>query len=944
MANKINITISAQDKASAEIKKTQQALNAYANDSEKASTASRALGFAANAAKIALVATGVSAIAAGRFAVMSAADYEQSLNIFASVSGATAEQMKVVAATARELGKDVSLPGISAKDAALAMVELAKAGLSVNDTMAASKGVLSLAKAGQVDTAFAAEVTANALNAFSLSGKEANRVADMLSGGANGSSASIQDLALGMQMASASAATLQMPIDDLISALGLMSNNALKGSDAGTSLKTFMNSLTPVTDRQVAAMEAMNLQFFDAKGNFVGLRDAAKQLQVGTKGMTTEQKLYNMEAAFGSDAMRSAMILAKEGAAGYDNMSKSVTKQGAATELAAAQNAGFKGSLDALQSSLETVGIDLGMRMLPSLTKLVNGLTDKVEPSFDALIGTAEEFTNVLRNFGSNAIGYLQPKLEALGMVVSSRLTPVLTELWSGVIQPLIPVIAVALVGALGLAIDSIRIVADSVGWLVQAFNDGNPVVIAMAGALTGLAAALAFNSLFNALSVGIATLSLVTIPGAMASIGALVGVLTGPGVASFLVIGAAIALLVGAFVYLQKKYDIVGKTWGGLQSLGKGIGQAWDGAVSATKQAGDFFNTIPGTLSAVWDAVVGGGQSALDSVMSVVSAIPGHLSRAGAAIAAGVQYAAQAVSSWLLHLPQDIAYAIGFLVGRLIYVGTVAIPTTIATIAVGLWLLPGKMAAVGAAFWAVATSWFSRTGEAMASATMAGVNAVGVWFTQLPGRASAAASQMWGAVTGWFTRTGQSMQASSMSAVNGTSTWFQQLPGRVGGALGSLWSAASAKLTAFKDSFMGWAQGVVDSVVGTFMSLPDRIGSAISGAVESAKNAIGDLGSSAMAGFQAGFSGPQHAMGTLYAPGGMTMVGERGPELVRLPQGSQVTQAYRTRSMMQEGGGDGGTTNILSGTFNFANAEASNAFWDRIDKTQRLARMGMAS
>jgi TP901 family phage tail tape measure protein len=56
--------------------------------------------------------------------------------------------MKRVAERSRELGKDITLPGISAKDAALAMVELGKAGLSVNDTMAASKGVLSLAKAG----------------------------------------------------------------------------------------------------------------------------------------------------------------------------------------------------------------------------------------------------------------------------------------------------------------------------------------------------------------------------------------------------------------------------------------------------------------------------------------------------------------------------------------------------------------------------------------------------------------------------------------------------------------------------------------------------------------------------------------------------------------------------------------------------------------------------
>lgn len=89
------------------------------------------------------------------------------------------------------------------------------------------------------------------------------------------------------------------------------------------------------------------------------------------------------------------------------------------------------------------------------------------------------------------------------------------------------------------------------------------------------------------------------------------------------------------------------------------------------------------------------------------------------------------------------------------------------------------------------------------------------------------------------------------------------------------------------------------------------------------------------------GFGG--FATGTAYAPGGLTLVGENGPELVNLPRGSQVTQAYRTRNeLAQEGAG--GVTNILSGNFTFQNAEAVQAFFNRLDKTQRLAKMGMAS
>ncbi|BAH33230.1 tape measure protein [Rhodococcus erythropolis] len=87
---------------------------------------------------------------------------------------------------------------------------------------------------------------------------------------------------------------------------------------------------------------------------------------------------------------------------------------------------------------------------------------------------------------------------------------------------------------------------------------------------------------------------------------------------------------------------------------------------------------------------------------------------------------------------------------------------------------------------------------------------------------------------------------------------------------------------------------------------------------------------------------GLKNAIGTAYSPGGRTLVGEHGPEIVNMPRGSQVTQAYRTRNELNSGGDGGGVTNILSGNFTFNNQEASDAFFNRLDSTQRLAKVGM--
>ncbi len=83
-----------------------------------------------------------------------------------------------------------------------------------------------------------------------------------------------------------------------------------------------------------------------------------------------------------------------------------------------------------------------------------------------------------------------------------------------------------------------------------------------------------------------------------------------------------------------------------------------------------------------------------------------------------------------------------------------------------------------------------------------------------------------------------------------------------------------------------------------------------------------------------------QHALGTNYSAGGPALVGEQGPELVNLPRGAQVIPANKTKQMLA---GAGQVINNLSGHFTFNTQESVDAFFSRLDKTQRLSRMGMA-
>nr|DAV33942.1 MAG TPA: minor tail protein [Caudoviricetes sp.] len=362
MANTIQIIIKARDQATQEMDRVSAASGKLKKHLEPVGSAMKLVG--------------AGALAAGVASVKMAGDYEQGLNIFKSVSGATAQQMAMVAAKARELGQDASLPGVSARDAANAMTELSKAGLSVNDTLAASKGVMSLAKAGQIDVADAATIAAQALNAFKLKGSDAGKVADVLANGANASATDIRGLSLGLQQSAAVASQFGVSLEDTVTTLGLFANRGMQGSDAGTSLKTMLISLANPSKKAANLMHELGINAYDASGKFVGMRQLAQNLQNGLKGLSEEQKQQALATIFGTDAFRAAAFLADSAGKSYDDMSKAVGRSGAAMDLAKAQNSGFNGALDNLKSTLETVGTDIGMKLLPPLTKLIKELAN----------------------------------------------------------------------------------------------------------------------------------------------------------------------------------------------------------------------------------------------------------------------------------------------------------------------------------------------------------------------------------------------------------------------------------------------------------------------------------------------------------------------------------------------------------------------------------------
>ncbi|MEC0319922.1 phage tail tape measure protein [Bacillus subtilis] len=374
-------------------------------------------------------------------------DFEQQMSNVKSVMNPEEANKYSDALTnlAVKLGADTKY---SALEAAQGMEELVKAGVTTQDIINGGlSGALSLATAGGLELADAAEIASTALNAFKDDNLSVAQAADILAGAANSSATDVQEMKYGLSMTSAVAAGMGLTFKDTATALAVFAQNGLKGSDAGTSLKTMLSRLVPMTKAQYESMSDLGLvtldtteaykrmaekgfkpatkdlgdiydalnkyvaktsgakegtdkfskafdkatrnlgimdnKFFDANGNIRSMTEISGELSKALDGMSAKDKQEALYNIFGSDAIRGALILGKEGSKGFTAMAKAMDKIKAA-DVAAERMNNLKGRIEELSGAFETAQINIGKALTPVVSALV-GVLQKAVDAFNNL-------------------------------------------------------------------------------------------------------------------------------------------------------------------------------------------------------------------------------------------------------------------------------------------------------------------------------------------------------------------------------------------------------------------------------------------------------------------------------------------------------------------------------------------------------------------------------
>ena len=277
-------------------------------------------------------------------ATQSAIEFEQQMDDAASDdSGHCCGHEEVRQGCCRNSGRDLSLPGVTANDAAVAMTELAKAGLSVDDAIEGGSWHNPTRGCCRDQRRRRRANRSRGTQRFRLAGDQAVRVADLLAGASIAAQGDISDMGLSLQQSAAVANQAGLSIDQLVAVITELAKQGILGSDAGTSIRTALLRLVPTTKEAAKFMGALGIQIDETLTIGQQLPQLIEQYRSSLSALNPTLRQAVLQQIFGRMHPRRHDHL-RAGRRGLADTSREISRSGQAAELAAAKSKGAAGA------------------------------------------------------------------------------------------------------------------------------------------------------------------------------------------------------------------------------------------------------------------------------------------------------------------------------------------------------------------------------------------------------------------------------------------------------------------------------------------------------------------------------------------------------------------------------------------------------------------------
>ena len=583
----------------------------------------------------------------GALGVKTFMDFDATMTAAGVKAGATAEEMQQMKDAAAQMGAKFPT---TARDVALGMDRLAAGGFNAEQTIGAMPGIIEASIASGEDLATTSDVITSALSIWNLTqgdvAANTTHVADVVQAAANASKLGMQDFGLAMQYAGAPAAALGINIEELGTAMGIMANNGIEASTIGTSLRSTLSRLASPPKAAAEALAQLGISSADLQkgdGSFIGLSAAVDLLRNRMSGLSDVQQVAALKAIAGEDAYSGLLALVRTSPEAYKQMSDTIENSAGSSEAAYNQMQNtLKGSIDALMSSVEALGISFGSALAPT----IRSVAEVLKGISDAITNLSPETKQMIIHIGEAIVGFTaftyatSKALSISGLMVKTIgdvervmhgahiANKALEGGVNGVMRgfSLLRAAGAALLGPWGIVVAAIALGAyliyknwDRIGpFFMNLWNGIKDVFSSAVGAISPVIERLqgAWSTLVTSFQDGVSIFGVIrglarilaTIfsgelyAGIVLVSAAITGILT----AAFNIISAVVGTVIGVFSGL---IDFITGVFTGDWSL------AWNGVV-------EVFSSIFGGIVGIADGIISGVKAAINAVIDGINNI----------------------------------------------------------------------------------------------------------------------------------------------------------------------------------------------------------------------------------------------------------------------------------------------------------------------------------
>lgn len=307
--------------------------------------------------------------------------------------------------------KQVRNVGVETKFTAPQVADAAKflsmAGFDVDAINKSIKPIADIALVGDTDLGETADVVTNIMTGYNISPDKVRNAADIMTMTFTKSNTTLMEIAEAYKYSASLLAAGNMPFEEATAAMGILGNAGIKGSQAGTTMRTIMANIVNPTKKQLAAWNRIGVSRTDKNGNMRDVVDIFEDLNKKDLSLSDYYQIFHKTAAQG------AVSLADNVETWNDIIKANFMSEGLAKELADEKKNTIQGLWAQLTSMFTEDGIEAFEEIQQPIKNFLIKITDwlKTDDAKNFIKQTAKDlmdFAHMIYDVTKKMLGFYE--------------------------------------------------------------------------------------------------------------------------------------------------------------------------------------------------------------------------------------------------------------------------------------------------------------------------------------------------------------------------------------------------------------------------------------------------------------------------------------------------------------------------------------------------------